>query len=61
MGFTAPSPAHSMRNPFDSDLVYLVGGEHRDVDVVHYPDIRRSMVNLHGHKRYADWDDIHDV
>lgn len=61
MGFPAPSPAHSLSNPFGEDLVYLVGGERNPVDAVHYPRIRRSMLKAHGHKRWVDWDDLHDV
>lgn len=61
MGFPAPSPAHSLHNNSDTDLVYLMGGECAAVDVVHYPDIARSMVKSHGNRRYSDWTDIHDV
>jgi uncharacterized cupin superfamily protein len=37
MGFPAPSVAHHLRNPFGEDLVYLCGGEIRDVEVCDYP------------------------
>src|SRR5207244_3095954 len=33
MGFATPSFAHHLRNPFDVDLVYLMRGEHRAVEV----------------------------
>jgi uncharacterized cupin superfamily protein len=61
MGFPAPSPAHSLSNPFDEDLVYLVGGERNAVDAVHYPRIRRSMLKAHGRKRWVEWDHLFDV
>ena len=61
MGFPRGSPAHLLRNPFDSDLVYLMGGEHRDLDVVHYPRIGRSMIKHAGRKLWADHDNIHEV
>ncbi|HEX7037964.1 MAG TPA: cupin domain-containing protein [Pseudomonadales bacterium] len=61
MGFPAPSPAHSLTNPFDEDLVYLVGGERNPVDAVHYPLIRRTMTKAHGRRRWVDWDDLHDL
>ena len=61
MGFPAPSAPHSLHNHSDVDLVYLMGGESAAVDVVHYPDIARSMVKFHGQRRYSDWSDIHDV
>ncbi len=61
MGFPRGSPAHLLNNPFDSDLVYLMGGEHRDLDVVHYPRIGRSMIKHAGRKLWADHDNIHEV
>jgi uncharacterized cupin superfamily protein len=67
MGFPAqalsgtPGPAHSLTNPFEVDLVYLMGGERNPVDAVHYPRIRRSMFKAHGTRRWAEWDDLHDL
>jgi uncharacterized cupin superfamily protein len=37
MGFPAPGVAHLLRNPFDADLVYLMGGEAVPLDVLDYP------------------------
>lgn len=43
-GFPAPGgPAHHLRNPFESDLVYLMGGESPAVDIAHFP---RQGLNL---------------
>jgi uncharacterized cupin superfamily protein len=61
MGFPAPSPGHALSNPFDRDLVYLVGGERNPNDVVHYPRIRRTMIKGPAPRRWVDWDDLHDV
>lgn len=61
MGFPAPSPAHALRNPYDEDLVYLMGGERNAADVVHYPRIKRSMIKSHGRKRWVDWADLHEL
>ena len=61
MGFTAPSKPHAMRNPFDEDLVYLMGGERNASDVVHYPRIKRSMMKSAGRRAWVDWDDLHDL
>ena len=44
MGFPTPSVAHHMRNPFDVDLVYLVGGETREYEVADFPKLGRRMV-----------------
>jgi len=38
-----------------------MGGESAPVDVVHYPDIKRSMTKSHGRRSYSEWDDIHEV
>jgi uncharacterized cupin superfamily protein len=36
--------AHHTRNPFDTDLVYLVGGESREYEVADFPRHERRMV-----------------
>jgi uncharacterized cupin superfamily protein len=61
MGFATPSPAHTLRNPYDRDLVYLMAGERNPNDVVHYPRIRRSMIKGPGRRRWVDWDDLHEL
>ncbi|MDA1075927.1 MAG: cupin domain-containing protein [Proteobacteria bacterium] len=61
MGFPTPSPAHSMRNTSSANLVYLVGGENNPEEVVHYPDIKRTMIRAHGKRRYVDWEHLKDV
>ena len=61
MGFPAPSPAHSLENPFDEDLVYLMGGERNAVDAVHYPRIRRTMMKAHGRRRWASWEALTEL
>jgi len=44
MGFPAPQVAHHLRNPFDEDLVYLMGGEALDVDIADFPRLGKRMV-----------------
>ncbi len=61
MGFPAPSPPHSLHNPYPEDLVYLMGGERNPADVVHYPDITRSMIKSHGRRAWVDWQNLHDL
>jgi len=61
MGFPAPSPAHSLSNPHQEVLIYLVGGERNAVDAVHYPRIRRTMLKAHGSRRWVDWGELHDL
>jgi uncharacterized cupin superfamily protein len=44
MGFATSSVAHHLRNPFDADLVYLMGGESRELEVADFPRLGRRMV-----------------
>ena len=61
MGFEAPSKPHAMTNPFDEDLVYLMGGERNESDVVHYPRIERTLVKSAGRRAWANWDSLHEL
>jgi len=38
MGFPAPSVGHHLRNPFDADLIYLMGGD-RHGTIVAWADL----------------------
>jgi len=44
VAFPAPSVAHQMRNPFEAQCVYLVGGERLALDVIDYPDQGQSYL-----------------
>jgi uncharacterized cupin superfamily protein len=44
MGFPTPAIAHHLTNPFDEDLVYLMGGESNHVEIADFPDIGKRMV-----------------
>src|ERR671921_833468 len=44
MGFPTPSVAHHLRNPYEEDLLYLVGGENRDVEVADFPRLSKRML-----------------
>ena len=38
MGFPAPDgPPHHLSNPFEEDLIYIMGGESSAVDIAHFP------------------------
>src|SRR5262249_52304494 len=39
MGFPTPSVAHHLINPYDEDLVYLMGGEQSALDIGYFPRI----------------------
>ena len=42
LGFKVPSVAHHLRNPFEEDLVYLMGGERRDYEIADFPRLREE-------------------
>ncbi len=44
MGFPTPSVAHHLRNPYDEELVYLVGGENLDVEISDFPRLGKRML-----------------
>ncbi|MDT8449551.1 MAG: cupin domain-containing protein [Wenzhouxiangellaceae bacterium] len=46
MAFPAPSVAHHLRNSFDEELVYLMGGENRDCEIADFPRLGKRMVRL---------------
>jgi uncharacterized cupin superfamily protein len=49
MGFPTPGIAHLLRNPFDADLVYLMGGEAVPLDVLEYPTLgKRYLLHYAG-------------
>lgn len=58
MGFTAPSLPHTISNPFDEDLVYLMGGERRSFDVCDYPRLKKRLFRVDGKRQLVDWVDL---
>lgn len=44
MGFTAMSPAHHLMNPYQEDLVYLMGGEQSGFDIGVFPRAGKRML-----------------
>jgi uncharacterized cupin superfamily protein len=54
MGFPTPGVAHHLRNPFDEDLVYLVGGENLDVEIADFPRLGRRMIRRGGEVEIYD-------
>lgn len=54
MGFPTPNVAHHLRNNGSQPLVYLMGGESRDLEVADFPKLGRCMI------RRGDQVDIYD-
>lgn len=48
--------AHLMRNPFDTTLTYLMGGENRDHEVADFPALNKRMLRLEGRVVVYDLD-----
>ena len=61
MAFPTGGPAHSLKNTSEEDLIYFVGGEKNMPDVVHYPEIKRSMTKDSRGRLWSDWSDTHEV
>lgn len=48
MGFPAPAIAYLLHNPFDTELVYLTGGEAVPLDVLDYPTLGKRFLLIYG-------------
>ena len=44
MGFPTPSVGHHLRNDSDGDLVYLVGGERKQVEIAEFPHLGKVVI-----------------
>lgn len=58
MGFTAGSLPHTMLNPHQDDLVYLMGGTRRLFDVSEYPRARIRSYRFAGKRNTVNYKDI---
>ncbi len=56
MGFAAPQVAHHLKNPFDEELVYLVGGERKELEVAEFPQLGKHVIRLRGKALIVDSD-----
>jgi uncharacterized cupin superfamily protein len=49
MAFPAPSVGHHLKNPFERDLVYLMGGERRGTEIGEFPRLgKRGLFTIGG-------------
>jgi len=46
MGFPAAGPAHHLKNPYAEELVYLAGGERRDVEIADFPRAGKRLLRV---------------
>ena len=54
MGFVAGSQPHSLHNPNNDDLVYLVGGNRWPFDICDYPRVGKRRYRINGRNAYVD-------
>ena len=50
----APSVPHHLENPFDQELVYLMGGENREFDIAEFPRFGKRMTKSGGNFEVYD-------
>ena len=60
MGFTAPSLPHSISNPFQEPLVYLLGGTRKPIDVSEYPRAGKRAYKFHGKRHTVNIKDVEE-
>ncbi len=58
MGFPTPSVAHHLCNPFNEDLVYLMGGERREMEIADFPRLKKRLFVKGKETQVADWDNL---
>ena len=58
LGFPTPSVAHHLCNPFNEDLVYLMGGERREMEIADFPRLKKRLFVKGKETQVADWDNL---
>jgi uncharacterized cupin superfamily protein len=58
MGFTAKSEPHTMSNPYDEALIYLLGGTRKAIDISEYPRSRTRAYKFDGKRHTVKFDDV---
>ncbi|MEM7716658.1 MAG: cupin domain-containing protein [Cyanobacteria bacterium P01_A01_bin.68] len=58
MGFATPSVAHHLRNPFEEDLIYIMGGERREYEIADFPHIQKRMFRNGKKIQIAEYDNL---
>ena len=60
MGFTKKSPPHGMTNPHKQELVYLLGGTRKPIDVSEYPRAGKRAYKFHGKRHTVNIKDVEE-
>lgn len=61
MGFTARSLPHAMSNPFEQDLVYLMGGTRKPYDITDYPRAGKRSYKFDGDRDNVERGQIQEL
>ncbi len=56
MGFPSATEGHNLRNPHDEELVYLVGGERKPVEIAEFPRLGKVILRMGGEAKVVDAD-----
>jgi uncharacterized cupin superfamily protein len=58
MDFTAKALPHGMSNPYKQELVYLMGGTRKAVDISEYPRSRKRAYKFDGRRHIVKFKDV---
>lgn len=58
MGFPTPSVAHHLKNPFEQELIYIMGGERREYEIADFPRLQKRMFRNGQQVQIADCDNL---
>jgi len=61
MGFPTPSVAHHLKNPFADELVYLTGGESREVEIADFPRLGLRLIRTAAGAQVAEVDQLRTI
>ncbi|MCP4901333.1 MAG: cupin domain-containing protein [bacterium] len=54
LGFPTPSVAHHLRNPSEDDLVYLMGGERKPLEIADFPRLGKRIIRMETEAQIAN-------
>lgn len=52
IGFPPRGPTHKLKNTGKQDLIYLLGGERRQIELIDYPQQKKKLLKVNGKKIY---------
>ena len=60
IGFTAKALPHAMSNPYKAELVYLLGGTRKAIDISEYPRSRKRAYKFSGLRHTVRYKDVQE-